>query len=775
MTKLKKALLTTTIIIIALVVSVIVFISPFTKYLIEKYDEKYTGRTIKIGWAYTNPFTGYIQLNNLKIYELKSDSIFLSAKSLSVNISLLKLFYGTYEISAIELDTPKGYIIQDKHKLNFTDLIDLFSSDSLVKEVKAPVHFNILKIKITNGEFYYKEKNIPINYFIKAVNMESEGKHWDIDTIPINFSFLPGIGTGTINGDINIDLKKLNYNFRLVVKKLDLNIINQYLKDLTNYGVFSANADANIVSSGNFTDQENVTVKGLLAINDLHFGKNVGDDYASFEKFTLAIKDLSPLKFKYLYDSISIIHPYFKYERYDYLDNIQTMFGQDGKNIVAADADGSQFNLVIEIAKYIKVLTKNFLRSNYKIDRFALYNGDFQYNDFSISEKFAIQLNPLYIKADSVDRTKKTIGVLVKSNVKPFGNVFFDLVLNPKIVGDFNLQYYMKNLSVAMFNPYTITYTSFPLDRGTIELNGNWKMKGGNLQSTNHVLIIDPRVSKKIRNKNNSWIPLPLIMSFIQERGNVIDYEIPITGDLKSPKFHFRDAIFDLLENIFVKPSTTPYRIKVNNLEREIEKSLTVKWDMNSSKLNSNQEKFLKKMARFLSENSSSSITVYQQQYQLKEKEYLLFYEAKKKYLQQINKNVKFTKQDSNRVIKMSIKDSLFVHYISNYTKDSLQFTIQEKCMKFIEKNIVDTQYKQLIEKRKQIFLSFFKDKGVIKQVKIMSVENLIPYNGFSYYKIEYNNKFPEYLINAYEKMNEFNQEFPRKPFKELRTTGNSK
>ena len=48
---------------------------------------------------------------------------------------------------------------------------------------------------------------------------------------------------------------------------------------------------------------------------------------------------------------------------------------------------------------------------------------------------------------------------------------------------------------------------------------------------------------------------MPLIMTFIRERGNVIDYEIPITGNLKDPKFHLSDVIFDLLGNIFVKPA----------------------------------------------------------------------------------------------------------------------------------------------------------------------------------------------------------------------------
>jgi hypothetical protein len=37
--------------------------------------------------------------------------------------------------------------------------------------------------------------------------------------------------------------------------------------------------------------------------------------------------------------------------------------------------------------------------------------------------------------------------------------------------------------------------------------------------------------------------------------------------------------------------------------------------------------------------------------------------------------------------------------------------------------------------------------------------QNVIPYNGFSFYKIVYQGEFPESLIKAYQKMNDLNDE----------------
>ena len=230
-----------------------------------------------------------------------------------------------------------------------------------------------------------------------------------------------------------------------------------------------------------------------------------------------------------------------------------------------------------------------------------------------------------------------------------------------------------------MFNPYLIKYTSFPLDRGTIEVKGNWHVRNGHIHSNNHLLVIDPRVGEKIKNKNAHWLPLRLAMFLVRERGNVIDYEVPILGDLNDPKFKIRDVIFDALENLFVKPITTAYRYEVSNLETEIEKSLTLKWEMRNSFHTKSQETFLKRMAEFLHDNPKAYIVVQPQLYELKEKEYILFYEGKKKYYMNLYGKTKHTyfEEDSLLVEKLSIKDPKFIKYLNGHVHDSLEFTVQ--------------------------------------------------------------------------------------------------
>lgn len=722
-------------------------------------------------WAYVNPITGYFYFSNLKIYEPQSDSIFFSADGLGMSMSIVKMFSKVYEISEITFTHPRGIIIQNKDDLNFDDLIKRFSSKKDTLKPQTPSHFNILNVKVKDGMFAYRDVVIPVNFSIKNVNFECTGKRWDTDTTGIKFSFLSGIGSGDVKGDMTINFATWDYHFATVIKKFDLQIIEQYLKDLTNYGRFTANLDADVRVKGSFNDKENITAIGLLAINDFHFGKSIHEDYASFTRLSLKAIELGPKTHKYLFDSVSLIHPGLKYERYDDFDNVEAIFGNKGSGASPVKYDAGRYNLIIAIGRYVKALAQNFSKSNYKINRLAIEGGDFKFNDFSAGEQFSVSLNPMGIAADSVDKDRKRATVYFKSGIKPYGNGTIELSINPRDSGDFDMKYRFQKIPVSIFNPYTIAYSSFPVDRGTLSFDGSWTVRNNIIKSKNHLVILDPRVTKQVRNKDASWIPVPLILFFIRERGNVIDYEIPITGNLKNPKFNLHDVLVDALRNIFVKPPTTPYRIKVKSIEIEIEKSLALRWEMRHSAVISNQVKFIEKMADFLVKNPEATIAVYPQQYALKEKEYIVFFEAKKKYYLVCHsmKPSDFSEEDKEKVEKMSVKDPAFVRYLNKHVRGSEIFSIQDKCAGIIASSLVRERFRQLNKARTEAFVSYFKKRGVEKQLKLHAGKNVIPYNGFSFYKIVYKDGFPEPLMKAYRKMNELNAEEPRSKFKKER------
>ena len=89
-------------------------------------------------------------------------------------------------------------------------------------------------------------------------------------------------------------------------------------------------------------------------------------------------------------------------------------------------------------------------------------------------------------------------------------------------------------------------------------------------------------------------------------------------------------------------------------------------------------------------------------------------------------------------------------------------FTLQEKCAKLVGDEIINNKLKILNKNRQQIFMSYFIKQSVADRVKIHETETTIPFDGFSYYEIQYKGDFPPALLKAYQKMNELNGESPR-------------
>ncbi len=773
LTPLKRTLLIVAGIFVLFVVLVILFISPIAKYAIEKYDEKYTGRQITLDWAYVNPFTGSVYFNDLKVYEHQSDTVFFSADGLSVGVNMIKLLSKDYEVTKLELDKPWIAVIQNRKVFNFDDLIQKFSSKDTVK-VKVnnePVHFNLKNIKLTDGEFHYVQKEIPVNYFIKNVQFSSTGKFWDRDTIRGDYSFESGMGEGKVKGDFTVNTASYAFRVAPTITHFDLKIVDQYLKDLANYGKFSAFLDAQVRVIGNFKDGENVNITGHIAVEDFHFGKKKGEDYASFKKFSTHILDLSPKNKTYSFDSVLLVAPFFRYEKYDSLDNVQRMFGKKGSKVANAKAaQPEKFNLVLEIGDYVTTLSKNFLHSYYKLNRLAIYDANIQYGDYSLREKFELALNPLSVESDSIDRNKTKFNVTLNSGLKPYGKITSVLTMNPHINDNFDLQYAFQKIPAATFNPYIVTYTSYPFDRGIIEISGDWHVNNEVINSHNHFLFIDPRVTKRDKREESKWLPMPIILAFIRDRGNVIDYQVPITGNLNNPKFHLRDIIFDVLKNIVVKPATTSYRFEVRDVEQEIEKSHALKWGLRKSTLLSSQDNFLKKIAQFLQETPTASVSVHPIVYEEKEKEYILLFEAKKRfYFSNHKKSSPLSEEDSTNIEKVSTSDKAFKAYLDKKVRDTMVFTLQDKCQRIIGNKLVQNKYERLLKEREKVFMSYFQENGLDKRVKIQQDEPRTPFNGFSYYSIKYKGDVPDYLAKAYEDLDKLNDESPRNKYQKER------
>ncbi len=542
-------------------------------------------------------------------------------------------------------------MVRDGKRLNFDDVIEKFSAGGNARKKPSTSKVDLLDLSVTRAEIHYTDRQIPFDYFIKEGNFGTPGKHWYEDTMAIRYSFLSRPSNGSMQGDFHVNFTTSDYLLADKIGNFDLKPLEQYVKDLANYETIRASLEADLLARGNFHNAKNIVASGTVALVGFHLGKRPGDDYMAFDRLQLKVTELSPINRKYLLDEVSLSRPFLRYERYDHTDNLSAMFSRKG-----VGATSEKLNILVSIGRYIRALAADFFRTDYKVNNLSIARGELLYNDYSLSEAFSAGLQGLSVRADSINKKHSRGRIALKSGLEPYGDLSVNLSIDPNDSTYFDLGYHISGVPVSIFNPYTITYTSFPLDRGTLELKGSWHVAGGSVNSSNHLVIADPRAARRIRGKDKKWIPLPLIFAFIRERGDVIDYKLPVTGNLKDPKFHFHDVLMHLLENIFVKPATTPYRFEARNTEKVIEKSLQVKWPIMSSSLLPSQGKFLSETAKFMAAHSGARLLVSPVEYTVREKEWIAFFEARKKFLLDASHRgaASFSPDDSVRAFRLT-------------------------------------------------------------------------------------------------------------------------
>jgi hypothetical protein len=89
-----------------------------------------------------NVFDGAVRFDNLKIYEAKSNSLFVECQGLYLNLSVYKLWAGKYDITELKINHPVVNIIQHGNHFNYDDIIKTFTENKPDEKEKIKNQLN---------------------------------------------------------------------------------------------------------------------------------------------------------------------------------------------------------------------------------------------------------------------------------------------------------------------------------------------------------------------------------------------------------------------------------------------------------------------------------------------------------------------------------------------------------------------------------------------------------------------------------------------------------
>ncbi|HLK29849.1 MAG TPA: DUF748 domain-containing protein [Puia sp.] len=715
----------------------IFFLSSIVKYVIETRSEEYTGRKIKMDNLHINLLTGNIRFDKLKIFEAKSNNIFLACDRIEATISTHKLIASKYDITELQFDKPIINITQTGNRFNYSDLIKRFVTDAPPSPKNAkPAQYWIRNLQIDSAKLVYVN-TAPYNK-IEVIDWDTKIPliAWDNPIYDITTSLAVPTG-GKLAGNLNINSNSFVYKTKFELQKFNINVLYPYLKDYLKVKSLDGLLSAGLAISGNMHKASEIAASGNVSAEDFAIVDVTSDRLTAVEKMNIQVDSINTKNNFYNFKTIDITRPYVEVSMYDDGYNFQRLMTTPGKSSIDT-AVTAYANIFIMMADYVRSIMKDYIASNYNANQVKIEGGHLIFTDYTHGDKFQYDLDSLYMLSNKVSSDNNRISLDVHSLLNRSGDLKATLAVSPKNFEDMEIDGIVSGLLVSDFNPYSKYYVATPFLNGVATYTNKTVILNRKLTSKNVLDIVKIEAGKKVKNKTAMNIPVRLAVSLLKDVHGNIHLDIPVTGSLDDPKFKWGKVVWQVLKNIMVKAATAPFRFFANAFGGKEEDYNQVNFDYMQNSISASQKKVLDNLANVLAQKPEVKLQLIQVTSRKDEGEVYALQQIKKQYLNIASDSI--TTQLQKRIDSVDNKDSVFNSYVNSKLQGGSSFmSVQEKCIQVIGKLKVDTIVNTIMQKRNQVIADY------LTQQKQIAADRL----SISSAKDELSRgQLPKYIIN---------------------------
>lgn len=197
------------------------------------------------------------------------------------------------------------------------------------------------------------------------------------------------------------------------------------------------------------------------------------------------------------------------------------------------------------------------------IDGFKIEDMALDFSDLSLPLPFRAAIRNMDGTISTLaTATAEPARVALEGQVNEFGQA--------RIVGSLNawspiqftdIQMAFRNLEMDRITPYTVAFAGWEIDAGRLDLDLDYKIKEGQLQGENEIVIRELVLGDQVENPDGVSLPLKLAVALLKDSEGVIDFGLPVSGDLNDPKFRIGGVVAKAILNLLAKAVTAPFRL----------------------------------------------------------------------------------------------------------------------------------------------------------------------------------------------------------------------
>nr|WP_319490850.1 DUF748 domain-containing protein [uncultured Desulfobacter sp.] len=425
----------------------------------------------------------------------------------------------------------------------------------------ATIHKTVLDQ--CQAQFVDLSKKEPVNVVMKDIEVTVENistKKGETSTFKASMT---NKNKGAINLDGSFDIAGPGATVNIDLNRIDVNTAEPYFTDFLKIsiakGYLNTKGTVVVTPGKKKSDPPTITYTGQVSLNDF-LSKNKVDDTDFFRCKSLYATgmDISVNPMKVVVKKIALTDFYQRaiLNKNAQLNYKEIMVEQSESKTAANDrpksteAPGKGVSEIPDI----------------RIDAITLQGGHINFSDYFTQPNFTANMTEIAGSLTGLSSRGDTHAQLVLNGVHG-GYAPLDITgevdpLKDKAYIDLTISF--KNIELPKFNVYSKKFLGYEIEKGKLILDLHYNIDNDKLNSSNRVVFDQLTLGKKVDSKDATDLPLEFAISLLKNPNGEIDLDLPITGDLSDPKFHFGNVVGTVLRNFILGIVTAPFKFLGN-------------------------------------------------------------------------------------------------------------------------------------------------------------------------------------------------------------------
>ena len=195
-------------------------------------------------------------------------------------------------------------------------------------------------------------------------------------------------------------------------------------------------------------------------------------------------------------------------------------------------------------------------------DRLQVREGTLHFADRTLDNPFETTVVAL---AGTVSSFSTAAGdpakVQLNGRVPPYGTARIRGTLDPGAPTSLaRITARLRNLRLEAFNPYITKFAGYRIASGKVSAELHYELKSGRLVGDNDLVFEEMRLGEKVASAGALDLPLELAVALLADAKGRITLDIPVSGNLRDPKFEFGAIVARAVGNTLRRIVSAPFR-----------------------------------------------------------------------------------------------------------------------------------------------------------------------------------------------------------------------